>query len=1703
MPPRRAAAASSASAVNRARDSTASTSSATRSTRSSRASTASTAAAAPAPEIAPAAPTSTTARRSTRRSSAAASATAAPAAPTSKPASAARSRGRKAAVIESESEEEEEDDEDDEEGDEEEDDQEDEDEEGSEEDDESEEEEEEEEEEVVKPRSRGRAAAPASSRKSAQPAPAAKKAAAPARAARGTKRVLNSDAEDSEQSSDEEDEADRTLSDEADADEVEKSLLLDAAPMQPGATAAAASAGEDDDSEAETEDSLTPPPKRKRPSPEPTAAAAAPKSEPAHKQQPAVEQGSDDESDSSEASFKEAEPGVSPGEGGYDDEAAAADGVETTPKQGSPTAAVLQQATAAAAATTPPKPAGPLKRLIIHKMVLNNFKSYAGRQEIGPFHKSFSSVVGPNGSGKSNVIDSLLFVFGWRANKMRQGKLSELIHNSAGRENLPNCSVEVWFREIVDLPGEAYKVVPNSKLVVSRTAFRNNASQYSINGRKSTFTEVTTLLKGRGIDLDHKRFLILQGEVESIAQMPPKAKNEHEEGLLEYLEDIIGTSEFKVPIEEQAKLVDEANERRAEKLARLKIVQKEKDALESKKRQAEEYLRDQNELTQRQSALWQVYILECRDQMSVASQAIESLRARIAEETEKHAGSKAEIEALEKEYEAVVQDYEAIAKSADKVIKELAKYEKEDVQLQEKRKHLETKRKKCTKSVAEDKHAASEARSTASNSTEEIEKVSAELARLEASLEKEEAELERVRDSLKEKTQGFSAAIEKKQKELQPWVAKVSEKAAARDVAREERDLLDGRSAQIEKSIDEAKEALRNLELDNESKGAEVENLKQERKDLAKKIASSERQLADMRTQEAELRKKAGAARSKADEAKASVTANRSRGDVLSSLTRQAELGMIKGFHGRLGNLGTIDDRYDVAISTACPGLNNIVVETVETGQACIEHLRKNNLGRGNFIVLNSLGISKAALAPIDTPEDVPRLFDLVKPRDERFAAAFYHQLRDTLVAKDLAHANRIAYGAKRWRVVTLDGQLIDKSGTMSGGGNRVSRGAMSSKLAADDVSPEQLQRMERDRDAAEEMLRGQLTSILTVEQMLDDHRRRAPQIDMALDKIGMDLGIGEKRVAEAKQRVAELKAQSKPDAADAKRIAELDKQIAAFDKDIAKLSEKTEAIEADIAALQEKILEAGGVALRMQKSKVDGIKEMLDLSSERITKAEVAKSKAEKDVKKLEAAMARNQQQLDELEREVEELMQTIEAKTRAAESVRAKVAEAQDVMETKQEERDDIKAQLDERSESVNAFRALEMEIKQKLEDNERSLHDNEKRLKHWQDKHAQLTLHEIDGDDEEDDDEGEGEQDGAGEAKKKRASDDDGQDQDQDDNDDDDEGPLELQEYPEDELRAIDKESIKAEIVVYEEKVAKGQGNLSVLAEYRKREGEFLQRARDLEATTEERDSAKRRYDDLRKQRLENFMAGFGVITAKLKEMYQTITLGGNAELELVDSLDPFSEGIIFSVMPPKKSWKNISNLSGGEKTLSSLALVFALHVFKPTPLYVMDEIDAALDFRNVSIVANLIKERTKGAQFIIISLRNNMFELSSRLVGVYKTANCTKSIAIDNRELGADEQQQQQAAAAAAARDNKENEQGLRHSQSMMSFKTPARAGPGGLGLGGAGAGGLGRMSTAGMATGVQAKRFVSLATPSVAHQQHPQQQQKRPPVLSQI
>jgi structural maintenance of chromosome 4 len=224
----------------------------------------------------------------------------------------------------------------------------------------------------------------------------------------------------------------------------------------------------------------------------------------------------------------------------------------------------------------------------------------------------------------------------------------------------------------------------------------------------------------------------------------------------------------------------------------------------------------------------------------------------------------------------------------------------------------------------------------------------------------------------------------------------------------------------------------------------------------------------------------------------------------------------------RLGNLGVIDDKYDVAISTACPALNNIVVDSVEVGQTCIEYLRRNNLGRAMFILLNELPIMDMRSIQT-TPENVPRLFDLVRPKEDRFAPAFYSVLQNTLVAENLQQANRIAFGKTRWRVVTLDGQLIDKSGTMSGGGVNVMKGAMNSKFSSD-VTTEMVAKLEQERCHLEDQWKEFNEELRSLESQLQEKKNELPKLEVDLSKLEMDSSACAKRVTDTEKRISELR---------------------------------------------------------------------------------------------------------------------------------------------------------------------------------------------------------------------------------------------------------------------------------------------------------------------------------------------------------------------------------------------------------------------------------------------------------------------------------------------------------------------------------------------------------------------------------------------------
>ncbi|KAJ5594214.1 Structural maintenance of chromosomes protein [Penicillium hispanicum] len=1214
------------------------------------------------------------------------------------------------------------------------------------------------------------------------------------------------------------------------------------------------------------------------------------------------------------------------------------------------------------AAPAPEEPAEAKPRMIIQNLILTNFKSYAGKQVVGPFHASFSSVVGPNGSGKSNVIDSLLFVFGFRASKMRQGKISALIHNSAQYPDLPYCEVEVHFEQVLDLPDGGHETVQDSQLIVSRRAFKNNSSKYYMNKKETNFTAVTAFLRDRGIDLDHKRFLILQGEVESIAQMKAKATNEHDEGLLEYLEDIIGTSKYKTPIDEAATELETLNDVCVEKNNRVQHVEKEKTSLEDKKDKALAYIRDENELAEKQSALYQIYIDECADNVRVTEEAILQMQELLNMELEKHEGNESGIKDLEKAYKRGVREYETMEKEAQALLKEMAKYDKESVKFEEKKKFVLGKQKKLEKTMQTSRLAASECQSLVEKFTYDIEKKTGETTQLEEETKEEEEELNSIRESLKGKTQGLSDQIAAKQKSLEPWNEKINKKQSSVAVAQSELDILRERSNAGAVLLEEAQGKIGTIEETLHSKQNDLEERQAQKQTLEAEVEKLKSDLKKYSAREPEVRAHVSSARQKADEARVSLASTQNRGSVLTGLMRLKESGRIDGFHGRLGNLGTIDEKYDVAISTACPALDNMVVETVEVGQHCIDYLRKNNLGRANFILLDRL--PRRDMSTIYTPESVPRLFDLVKPKDPKFAPAFYSVMQNTLVAKDLEQANRIAYGARRWRVVTLDGQLIDVSGTMSGGGTRVARGGMSSKQVAD-TTKEQVTRLESDLEELERKFQGFQEKQRHVESQMREKTEEIPRVETKIQKIMIEIDSAKRSLADAQRRVKELSAAHKPSKSDESQANALEEQIEVLNNEIEDLNSQKSGIEEEIQTLQSKIMEVGGVRLRGQKAKVDGLKEQISMLNDEISNAEVQKSKNEKLITKHTKARDSSEKEIAQMTAELEKLEEDVENQANDASGWREKADQAQEALETKKDELKALKGELDEKVAELNESRATEIEMRNKLEENQKALAENQKRSRYWEEKLSKLSLQNVS---------------------------DLGEDQ----------GSTELQTFTKDELDAMNKESLKAVIAALEEKVQNASVDLSVIDEYRRRAAEHESRSADLTTALATRDSAKARLDGLRSARLNGFMEGFGIISLRLKEMYQMITMGGNAELELVDSLDPFSEGILFSVMPPKKSWKNIGNLSGGEKTLSSLALVFALHHYKPTPLYVMDEIDAALDFRNVSIVASYIKERTKNAQFIVISLRNNMFELASRLVGVYKVNHMTKSVTIENRD-----------------------------------------------------------------------------------------------------
>ena len=487
-------------------------------------------------------------------------------------------------------------------------------------------------------------------------------------------------------------------------------------------------------------------------------------------------------------------------------------------------------------------------------------QDYAGIKTIGPFHKCFSSVVGPNGSGKSNVIDAMLFVFGKRAKKLRLNKVSELIHSSDAYKERPleYARVSVYFHEIVDTGDgdDDYTVVPDSEIVISRVARRDNSSQYQIGKKNATFKKVAEFLGSKGIDLDNNRFLILQGEVEMISMMPPKGKTENDEGLLEYLEDIIGSNKYVEDANRAAEKVEQLTEYRQEKLNRVKAAEKEKDGLAGAKAEAQSLIGKDRDIRRKKNILFQIHSMVARKEGEEAQEQREELVEQLEAERLKLKEADERVAEIENGMGEEKKEYDKVYKELTETKEEYTSYERQDIQMKENIKHEKGNIKKLESKITTEKQKMEDAQTAMEEAEESIPTLEEKIEESAERKSEEDAKLEEVFEETKAITEKLRLELEEKTQELAPLQQERSVFQNSLDTAQMKVNLLEDAVSRAKDQLVSVENELSSMDSKQATKRDELVNCENELKESKERVGEAETEMKSLSDKEAMLAKK-------------------------------------------------------------------------------------------------------------------------------------------------------------------------------------------------------------------------------------------------------------------------------------------------------------------------------------------------------------------------------------------------------------------------------------------------------------------------------------------------------------------------------------------------------------------------------------------------------------------------------------------------------------------------------------------------------------------------------------------------------------------------------------------------------------------------------------------------------------------------------
>ncbi|PSP93650.1 chromosome segregation protein SMC [Halobacteriales archaeon QS_4_62_28] len=1164
----------------------------------------------------------------------------------------------------------------------------------------------------------------------------------------------------------------------------------------------------------------------------------------------------------------------------------------------------------------------------IKELVLDNFKSF-GRKTRIPFYEDFTVVTGPNGSGKSNIIDSVLFALGLaRTSGIRAEKLTDLIYNPGHADEETDgggereASVEVILAnedrtlersQVVNAAGTE-DVGDVDEISIRRRVKEtedNYYSYYYINGRSVNLGDIQDLLAQAGVTPEGYN-VVMQGDVTEIINMTPRARRE-------IIDEIAGVAQFDAKKEDAfeelevvQKRIDEAELRIEEKRSRLEQLEDEREtALEYQdlREQKEEYegYRKAAELEDKREEREEVQadIDELEDEFADRQTELDERQGTVVRLEDDLQELNTEIERKgEDEQLAIKRDIEEIKGDISRLEDTVATAEEkvEDAENERRQAFVQIDRKQ--ESIDELEGEIRETKVEKSNIKAEISEKEAELADVQARIDEVGEEFEEVKNELEARRDRLETVKSEKNDRQHEQDRLLDEARRRSNQQREKRDAIEDTRAEIPEREDAIEDLETELEKARKNKATiteVVEDLKTEKRALQSEVDDLEDEISGLQQEYANL------------EARAGQNGDSSYGRAVTTILDAG----IDGVHGTVGQLGGVDPDYTTACETAAGGrLAHVVVEDDTVGQRGIEYLKSRNAGRATFLPITEM--HQRSLGNLPQHGGVIDFAYNLVDFDPEYAGVFSYVLGDTVVVADMQTAREFMGD---YRMVSLDGDLVEQSGAMTGGSSSGTRYSFSGGQGQLERVAATINDLEDERQELREELRD-------VEGRLDDARDRQADASDQVREIETEIEREREAIDDAESRVERLEAELEEIEAEREDVSD---EMDELEAEIAEKTDTIESIEADIEDLEAEVADSALPDLTDEADRIKG--EIGDLESRQgdldanLNELQLEKQYAEDAIDELHDDIEAAQNRKAEAQERIADLEEQIEAKREQKAKKEAEVAELEDELADLKAEREALREELQDAKEERDEQQSLVSEVERDLDD----AREEQERLD-WEIDELQSQVGEYDA-----------------------------------------------EEIPDHHVVESQIGRLESEMEALE------PVNMRAIEEYDSVAEDLDELEDQKETLVEEADGIRDRIDEYEQRKKSTFMDSFRAINEQFEDIFERLS-NGTGHLHLENEDDPFDGGLTMKAQPGDKPIQRLNAMSGGEKSLTALAFIFAIQRHNPAPFYALDEVDAFLDAANAELVGEMVDELAGEAQFVVVSHRSALLDRSERAIGV---------------------------------------------------------------------------------------------------------------------